>query len=87
MNNLLFQTTLNDNGASAPPPCNTPLNDIPPALEYVNLDDGDSIVITDGTWSGDAPIVYTYQWLRDNVSVPGETTQAIRLPLCSSWKY
>ena len=64
---------------SAPPVCTPPSNDIPPALQVSGTNEGDIIVTDDGTWSGDAPLVYTYQWLRDNVSVIGETTQSYLL--------
>jgi hypothetical protein len=71
-----YKVMLMNSEDNSTPPCNAPVNDVAPALQYGNLDDGDSIVITDGDWSGDAPINYTYQWLRDGVAVVGETTQA-----------
>ena len=53
-----------------------PTNDIPPALQVSGTNEGDIIVTDDGTWSGSAPITYSYQWLRDGVDVVGETTQS-----------
>lgn len=51
--------------------------------EPVNLEapriDGDAIVnvkidvIDNGTWTGDLPITYTYQWQRNSIDIVGET--------------
>ena len=36
---------------------------------------GDTITVEIGTWSGTAPITYTFQWKRNGINIIGETTQ------------
>lgn len=50
-----------------------PLNVIPPLITgEVIL--GNQLVTSTGSWVGDEPITYTYQWLRNNIPLVGETS-------------
>lgn len=42
---------------------------------------GQTVSCTDGTWEGDATIVYTYQWKRDTVNISGATSNTYVLTL------
>lgn len=79
MNNLLFQTLINDNATSAPPPC------IAPTFTTAVAIDGDTIVgatlsVSDnGNPSGTAPITSTYQWYLNGVAIGGQTADTYEI--------
>lgn len=64
-----------------------PVNSRPPSISG-SMVEGQTVTVSTGTWSGAAPITFTYQWLRCNsqggscVSIPGAT--ATRYMLTSS---
>lgn len=49
-----------------------PLNTIAPVISGINTV-GEILTVTDGTWIGSTPIIYTYQWLSAGVAIIGET--------------
>lgn len=49
-----------------------PFNIVNPFITGGNVQ-GDVLIVTAGEWAGTAPIVLTYQWLRDGVDIVGET--------------
>lgn len=55
-------------------PGNPPVNTVAPVISG-NATVGSVLTTTNGTWTGDAPITYTYTWRADNVSIPGATSQ------------
>lgn len=61
-----------------------PQNTAPPAISGSAVE-GQSLTTTQGTWSGDQPITYTYQWQRCNASglecanIAGATNQSYTL--------
>lgn len=73
MNNLQFQTLINDNESGAPPPC------IAPTFTTAVAIDGDTIIgatlsVSDnGQPSGTAPITITYQWNLNGTPIGGAT--------------
>lgn len=65
-------------------PCNPPVNTVAPALSVTTFQPFDAnITCTDGTWTGDATITYTYQWQIQDEGVGawsdiiGETTNSL----------
>jgi hypothetical protein len=58
-----------------------PANTSPPTISDTTPQRGQELTANPGTWTGDQPIVFTYQWLRCNpggsncVSIPGATQQ------------
>lgn len=50
-----------------------PVNTIPPSVSGV-LEVGEVLTSSTGTWTGTGVISYTYQWRRNGISVPGETS-------------
>lgn len=55
-------------------PANPPINTVAPVISG-NTPVGSVLTTTNGTWTGDAPITYTYTWRADGVSIPGATSQ------------
>jgi hypothetical protein len=55
-----------------------PANTVLPAISGT-LAIGSVLSTTDGTWTGTAPIVYTYQWKRNGVAIVGETNNTYTL--------
>ncbi len=60
-------------GATSAVGQSTPINTVSPAVTGTT-GVGDVLTTTNGTWTGDATIAYTYQWKRDGVSIAGQTT-------------
>jgi hypothetical protein len=50
-----------------------PLNTTPPTISGKN-DVGELFTVNDGTWTGDLPITFTYQWKRNGINIIGENT-------------
>ena len=49
-----------------------PFNVVSPTV-FGDNNQGSTLTLDIGQWSGDDPITYTYQWLRNNSSIDGET--------------
>ena len=60
---------------------NAPRNTVPPTISDTTPEVGQTLTASPGTWTGDQPIVFTFQWLRCNaagescVEIPGATNQ------------
>jgi hypothetical protein len=50
----------------------SPVNTTPPTISGKN-DVGELFTVNDGTWSGDLPIIFTYQWKKNGIDIIGET--------------
>jgi len=62
----VWMDSLVDNAASYPGPVATaPANTVAPVASGTPVV-GHTLSVTDGTWTGTAPITFTYQWQRDN---------------------
>lgn len=60
-------------------PCQSPMNVINPTISGTTTT-GNTLTVTDnGTWIGDLPITYTYQWLRNGVDIIGEVNSTYLL--------
>lgn len=46
-----------------------PVNTVLPVISDVTPQVGNALTVTTGTWTGDATITYTYEWLRDTTIV------------------
>ena len=56
----------------------TPVNVSAPVVSGINVV-GEVLTTTDGTWTGTAPITYTYQWVRDTTNISGEISSTYTL--------
>jgi hypothetical protein len=62
-------------------PTQAPVNTAAPTISDTTPERGQTLTANPGTWTGDRPIVFTYQWLRCNsggqncVLIPGATAQ------------
>jgi hypothetical protein len=52
---------------------NEPVNLEAPRIDGAAIVNAKIDVIDNGTWTGDLPITYTYQWQRNNIDIVGET--------------
>ena len=52
---------------------NPPANTTPPVLDKTTVAVGGVISCTTGVWTGNAPITYARQWLRDGANIAGAT--------------
>ncbi len=50
-----------------------PVNTIAPVASGTGAS-GQTLSVTDGTWTGTLPITYTYQWRSDTVNIGGATS-------------
>jgi hypothetical protein len=66
--------TRNGGGGGAIPPSNT----VAPVISG-SSDIGSVLTTTDGTWTGTAPITYTYQWKQSGNPIIGETNSTYTL--------
>lgn len=62
--------------AVMPPLIPVPVNTVAPVLSGTPLAD-EVLSVTTGTWTGEAPITYSYSWLADGLILPGETGSTI----------
>jgi hypothetical protein len=51
----------------------SPVNTVAPAVTGTTIV-GETLSCTEGTWTGTAPITYTYQWKRGSTSISGATS-------------
>lgn len=64
-----FQTVETYEPIALVPPTPTIL----PFISYTTLGVGEVLTVNVGTWAGDTPITFSYQWLRDDIAIEGET--------------
>jgi hypothetical protein len=55
-----------------------PVNTVAPAISGTATI-GQTLSVSDGTWTGTAPITYTYQWKRDGVNIGSATNSTYQL--------
>jgi hypothetical protein len=64
------------------PPGDPPANTAPPKLSQTLLEVGYTLTVSPGTWTGTAPLTYTYTWSRCNGPcqvIPGQTGPSLKL--------
>ena len=60
-----------------------PVNTSPPTISDTTPESGQELTANPGTWTGDAPIVFTYEWLRCNPA----GTNCVEIPTATQSKY
>lgn len=73
--NSYFISTILDSGAA---PVLPPSNTMAPVISGTQVV-GSSLSSTTGTWTGTAPITYTYQWYRGVTLISGATSSSYTL--------
>ena len=73
--NSMFIGTIRSTGGGAG---NPPVNTVAPAITGT-AQEGQTVSCSTGTWTGTAPITYTYQWKRANIIIFGETNSTYTL--------
>ena len=66
----LFNAGRNEEGLGPGPGPSAPENVVPP-LVTGDAVVGENVTTTDGTWDGEEPITYTYQWQSNQNDIPG----------------
>jgi len=56
-----------------------PINTVAPVVSGTPRE-GETLTVAPGTWIGEPPIAYTYQWLNDGVDIAGETGLTYLIP-------
>jgi hypothetical protein len=70
--------------SSAPPPPAAPVNTAKPAISGTTQQGG-TVTVSDGSWSGDTPMTFAYQWMDCNqagvscTNIPGATSNSYTL--------
>lgn len=77
--NSYFISTILDSGASGNPPVNT----VAPVISG-NTTLNSLLSCTTGTWTGTAPITYSYQWKRNGIDIVGATSSLYTIQVADS---
>lgn len=82
---LKTQTAEQIAGTPSTPPATAPQNTALPVISG-SPDVGTTISVSNGTWTGDAPITYTYQWNVAGTPVSGQTSQTYTVQVGNAGK-